>query len=693
MKSYWAILSITFLLLLFAKNSFAQIDTTAAPSVIVENIVEQIVQSQEQEEYDFDEIFDDLLFFYRHKINLNSATREELEKLHFLNDIQIDAIIRYREKTGEFISIYELNLIPELSEHDIQLLVPFVTVEKVQKIRPIKLKNALKYGRNQLFIRDKFILQKQRGYTLPDSVNTRYLGNRHKFYMRYKFTYRNRILAGVTMEKDAGEQFFRGAQKYGFDFYSAHVEINQLTKHINRLVIGDYLGKFGQGLVIWNGFSMGKSAFVLDVRRRPQGLRKYSSTNENLFFRGTGITVQYGKFYITTFGSYKKIDANLQYDTLNSQTPEYASSLLNTGYHRTPSEIAKRHTVNELVGGFDLTYKGDHWHWGLTSIAYKWSVPLVQPGVLYRLNPISRNYGGNLGFNWFYLNHRFSFFGEIATDVDANLATVMALTLPMYYRLEAVVLYRYFSPSYFSFYGNAFSESTSPQNEQGFYTGLKILPAKKWEISLYFDHYQFPWMRYRLYEPQAWGNDIFAQIDFAPSRRMSMYLRFRTELKPQNLTADSLISPLVLPTVNTRLRYHFNYQLNDQILLRSRIEFSRYVKDSVQHGFMIFQDIRYRPQVLPLTFYWRFVVFDAPYNCRIYAYENDVLYAFSVPAYFYQGFRTYFLVKYQINKHLTFWLKYAQTTYTDRNVISPGSLNEIDGNTKSELKFQLRFKF
>ena len=65
-----------------------------------------------------------------------------------------------------------------------------------------------------------------------------------------------------------------------------------------------------------------------------------------------------------------------------------------------------------------------------------------------------------------------------------------------------------------------------------------------------------------------------------------------------------------------------------------------------------------------------------------YAYESDVLYAFSVPGYFYKGYRTYLTVKYDISKSLTVWLRYAQTTYSDRNVISEGSLDEIDGNKK-----------
>ena len=108
---------------------------------------------------------------------------------------------------------------------------------------------------------------------------------------------------------------------------------------------------------------------------------------------------------------------------------------------------------------------------------------------------------------------------------------------------------------------------------------------------------------------------------------------------------------------------------------------------------MIYQDIFYDLRKIPLSFNMRFAVFDTDsYNSRIYAYENDILHAFSIPAYYSKGTRTYFNIKYSAGKHVDIWLRYSQTYYSNLDVISSG-LNQINGNTKSEIKAQVRIRF
>jgi len=88
----------------------------------------------------------------------------------------------------------------------------------------------------------------------------------------------------------------------------------------------------------------------------------------------------------------------------------------------------------------------------------------------------------------------------------------------------------------------------------------------------------------------------------------------------------------------------------------------------------------------------RFAVFDTDtYNARIYAYESDMLYNFSIPAYYSQGTRFYLNLKYSVTKYLDFWIRYSQSYYSDLDVISSG-LSEIQGNTKSEIKAQIRIR-
>jgi hypothetical protein len=80
------------------------------------------------------------------------------------------------------------------------------------------------------------------------------------------------------------------------------------------------------------------------------------------------------------------------------------------------------------------------------------------------------------------------------------------------------------------------------------------------------------------------------------------------------------------------------------------------------------------------------------YNSRIYAYENDVLYSYSIPAFYDKGFRYYLTINYYLGKRISFWLRWAQTIYRDKTTVGSG-LDEINGNKKSEVKVQARWVF
>ena len=81
------------------------------------------------------------------------------------------------------------------------------------------------------------------------------------------------------------------------------------------------------------------------------------------------------------------------------------------------------------------------------------------------------------------------------------------------------------------------------------------------------------------------------------------------------------------------------------------------------------------------------------YNSRLYAYENDVLYGYSIPVFYDKGYRYYVNISYDVNKKLSFWCRFSQTVYPDKNVIGSG-LDLIQGHTKSEINFNqfLHFK-
>ncbi len=668
------------------------------PDQIIEQLIEEIV-AESDEEVDITEIYDDLQFFIENPLNLNEATKGSLNKLHFLNELQVVEILEYREKNGEFKTIYELQLLESFDNESIKKILPFIVVQTAEKDDKIYWNKVIKYGRHQVFTRTNFYLQPIEGYNIPDSVleenpdKSRYLGNKYKYYFKYKFHYKDRVQWGITAEKDQGEQFFAGAQKYGFDFYSAHLQIDKLWK-FRRIVVGDFQAQYGQGLALWTGMTMGKSSYVLSMKKKPQGLRKYASADENLYLRGAGAIMDFGNFRVSAFGSYHKIDANLgEIDSIDDTEIREITSLQITGYHRTQSETENRRAIGQTVFGGNVSYSGKLFKTGLTFVNYAYTADLNKDLQPYQLYEFQGNTNFNLGWNYEFQYEKFYIFGETAISKNGGLATLNGLGIPLAHQISLVTLYRNYSPLYQAYYAGAFAEGSHNFNEKGIYLGLEIYPYKKFKISSYIDSYTFPWLKYRLNTPLSNGLEYLTQIDYNPSRKVSMYIKYKKEIKPENTSEENYVSyPVDL--ARWSFRYHISFQINKNLTLRNRIEFSGYEKENTKYnGFLAYQDVKYVHSKLPLTMYFRYAVFDAPYEARMYAYENDVLYAFSVPGYFYKGFRTYLVLKYDITHKLTLWARYSQTTFSDRNVISEGGLDEIQGNTKSEIKLQLRYKF
>ena len=695
MKRKYIFLFVFFSFSLLSINLFAQNDKAEQ---VIESLIEDIAANSD-EELDYSTIYDDLYFFLETPLNLNNATKATLRKLHFLDELQIIEILEYRKSNGNFKTIYELQLLESFDNESIKKLLPFISISDVSDDYPLSLSSVANYGRHQVFARTQFYVQPQEGYNIPDSVilenpdKSRYLGNSMKYYMKYKFRYSDRVQWGITAEKDQGEQFFAGNQKYGFDYYSAHVQVNDIWK-FKTIVVGDYQLQFGEGLALWTGMSMGKSSYVLNIKKKARGLKKYSSADENLFMRGAGATMEFGNLRVTAFGSYHKIDANITvFDTIDDVDIREISSIQNTGFHRTPAENIDKHAIGQTVFGANLSYAGKWFKTGLTFVNYSFSADLNRNLKPYQIYEFQGTSNFNLGWNYEFQLKKFHFFGESAISQNGGLATLNGVIIPLAHRVSFVSLYRNYSPQYQAYFSGAFAEGAHNYNEKGIYFGLEIHPYKKIKISSYIDSYTFPWLKSRLNTPNTNGLEYFTQIDYNPSRYVSMYAKYKREIKPQNTSQDLYIK---YPVDMTKwvFRYHISFQINKNLTLKNRFEFSGYEKENItETGFMAYQDIKYKHGQLPLTMYFRYAVFDAPYNARIYAYENDILYAFSIPAYFYKGFRTYLVVKYDLTRKLTLWAKYSQTTYTDRNVISEGSLTEIDGNTKSEMKFQLRYKF
>ncbi|WP_167617809.1 helix-hairpin-helix domain-containing protein [Maribellus sediminis] len=654
------------------------------PQQMIEAIIESHLENIE-EGTDVALIIEDLESLLEHPININSTNTDELSKLYILNPVQINNLLEYVKSFGPVYSIYELNVIDGLTPDILQKMEPFVEFGPAEEQKPT-LKQELKNGRHEAILRGLGTLQKARGYQEKEDGTTPYEGNRDRYYARYHYQTREKFSAGFTAEKDPGEAFFQGSNKQGFDYYSAHISVKP-GKTVRQFVVGDFLVRAGQGLTLWQGYTTGKSSDILSISKTGQGIRPYTSVNENAFFRGATATLDLGKLTLSIFGSHKKADGNIE---SNENGIEHFTSLQTSGYHRTQSEIDDEKSVSTSDAGSVLSLHFNHLKIGANLVYQHFDMPYIRSDQLYNQFRFSgdENYSGSI--DYLFSKGKYQLFGEAAMSKSKGKAVVQGAVARVNDQLSFSALFRHFDKNYHALWANTFADGTNTSNESGLYFGTRILPVKFVTLSVYSDVYQSKWINYSTAGPSN-GWDIFAQADVRISDSFSFYLRFKNEEKNNKFKADKIY--IDIPERTQKLRLHFDYRLSDEINLKTRLEHVFYTEENSENGFMIFQDIQYSPEKLPFNLNARFAWFSTEsYDSRIYAYENDLLYTFSVPAYYGKGFRTYLNLKYSFSKNLECWLKFANTHWTDRDVISSG-YNEIEGNNKTELKMQLRLKF
>ena len=686
MRSIYVLVFVLFI----AVHMHAQVTEPITPTT--EQQLESITENNEDLETEDDSYLQQMVQYINNPINLNTADVAELNQLRILTPIQIQNFILYRTLFGKLVDLYELQAVPGWDVTTIQKIRPYINVSS-QVLITNTLNNRLRNGDHSMLVRVTQVPERSKGYLLDSSTATNfYPGSPQKILFRYKYTYKNLFQYGIVGEKDAGEQFFKGKQKQGFDFYSAHIFARKIGI-IKSLAIGDFTVNLGQGLTQWQNLAFKKSVDVINIKREADVLRPYNSAGEINFHRGLGITLAKKNWQFTVFGSYKNIDANFVADTSQSQD-EFISSLQTSGYHRTKSESDDKGVQRQLAFGGNFAYQYKRLHLGVNGIHYVFKLPLIKSTEPYNKYALSGKSFGNYSFDYAYTFKNLHFFGEAAFTSKFDKAFINGVIISASSRVDMSLLYRNISRSYQSLYTSAFTESTYPNNEKGLYTGISIRPNNSWRIDAYTDFYRFPWLRFRVDAPST-GSDYLIQLNYKPNKQLEIYTRYHSESKAINLNPDQLTLSPVVQQPKKNWRTQVSYKINAAVSLRNRTEMVWFDKKGIaaEQGFLTYFDIIYKPLLRPYSGSLRLQYFETDgYNSRLYAYENDVLYSFSIPVFYDKGYRYYININYDINKKLTLWIKWAQTVYKDKTLIGSG-LDEINGNTKSEIKLQAMYKF
>lgn len=653
-----------------------------AQQVSWEEFVEEISIDKYEEDGEISNLISDLEELHEHPFNLNTATKEQLEQLYFLNDYEIEEILAYIYIYGPMKSLGELLLIEKLDYKSRQFLRLFVYVDDVKNEEKERLKwsDLWKKGKHEITTRLDVPLYEREGYksqdaeTLLDNPNKVYLGSKLYNNIRYNYSCDKKVYFGFTAEKDAGEPFGDYGNR-GYDSYSYYFLLKDVGC-IKTLALGDYRLSFGEGLVVNCDFSFGKST-MLNMNNSKSSIKKFSSLSETDFFQGAALTLNFNHLDITVFYSYLPTDATLNDDGT-------ISSLYTDGLHRTLLETTKKHNVVEQSAGGDLTWNDKHFSFGFTALYQHYDHSFYKGTALYRQYYPNGSSFTNISVHYSLNFYKFSFFGETAySNVYDGFATSNKAIYYVNKKLNFIALYRLFSYQYVGLRANSFSEGGYVRNESGIYIGAEVNPLDELKLSFYADYFHFPWVKYAT--PHASdGIDVSLQTDWKASDKWNLTGRYQIKRKERYgdpyLYHKIKLNAQFLPTKSWELKLNGRFT-------RVRDEDGGHVK-----GYMLGEILKWKSNKEIFNLSISCFYFDSEdYKAPMSFYEPSVLYAFSYMTMYGNGLRSALNARWNITKNWMIMFKFGSTCYFDRDVIGE-DLQQINSNWKNDISFLLRFK-
>lgn len=640
--------------------------------------MEAIAAASDQEPEN-DQAEQNMDYLLRHPLSINRIKPDELLDLQLLSPQQVNAFVQYRNLFGPIRNAYELQAIPLWDITTIRKLLPILSFSETGEESTL-VKKIITKGAHQLILRSSKTLERAKGYKSDSIGQKAYAGNSLRLFYRYTYQYKQQAWWGFTGEKDAGE-------KLG-DFTGFHFFIRR-NGWLKTIALGDYTVNIGQGLVQWQGLAFGKTSDAMHVFKQGNLVQPYRSAGEFNFNRGIATQFQYKNWELTTFISSKKQTANLV--TIGNESG--FSSISASGYHRTGAELADRNSLSEKSAGTVLQYQLSRFRIGVSVIAFRFSSMAMPEDKPYNRYAIRGQTWYNSGIQYSYTARNVFLFGELA-QCRSGIAILQGMVMSIHHKADLSVVYRKIQPGYQALYARSFTEGSSVSNETGLYTALRLAPWPGWTVQAYLDYFRFPWLRFRADTPGS-GQEYFLQLDWVKRKKWAVYLRYRLTDKPENADGEYVHEPILKKQSNIRL--HAERIISRRFLFATRFDQVWYKKEGVkQAGTAVYLDTKYHFMKPSLVLAARVQYFSTGgYDSRIYAYERDLLYSFSIPAFYDKGFRYYCQLQGKparfgkgFHLKLQWWLRWSQTRFSGGHTIGSGQ-DEISGNKKSEWKMQL----
>lgn len=614
-------------------------------------------------------------------VNLNDTLSDPLAPFFFISPLQRACLKAYIEQTGPLLSVNELYLVNLFDSLTVELLKNLVCTKPIQAREHISLKDLARHSRHNLVVGSNGSIEKARGY--KEEI---YEGDPFRLYFRYQYRYRDRIQLQFSGDKDPGEAFFAKSQTQGFDHYGFHLLLNDFGP-IKQAIIGHYHLQFGQGVTLWSGFAP-YSAWGTSSYRNAQGIRPASAFTEYSYLTGAAATIALLKHLeLTTFYSHTPLDATIPSSLEGVYEDGYplVQSLYQSGYHRTQTEIKKKDQINEQLWGGHLQYHLANLTVGLTAYKMLYDKKIRPGNYQYNYYYFRGYHNWDVGVDAAYRTGNLLLFGELSKSENKHLAGVMGVEYHFNTDHRISITYRDLD----AYYWNQHCGAIGTANERGLKAELQTkLPLGIHAMAL-FDGTYYPEMKYAAYAPSR-SLDTRLRLMRNIGSHMEIALQYRFNRQGSNVKDNGIYH--IEDADKHQIQSDIKFNLGDFHSV-TRLAYSKYHLDESSHGFLIYEDLVFEPQRIPLQLAARICLFDiTDYDARIYSAEHGLAYDNSSLFYQGRGERFYLVLHWKATRHISIGAKYSIINYTDRETIG-SSYELIQSPYRQQWKIQLRFQF
>lgn len=671
--------------------------------------------------------------------NINSATIDDLMAIPLLSEKQVFAIMSYRSMYGDLRTIDELHLITALDAPRISILKAIFYAKATtgaERIMTLTLTDSLSRAMSEsqrMIIADslykirseewrKDYVASPYHHNLLATMNIptynrkgygdgTYAGKNVSHSIRYKY-HSPEWMAALTAAQDAGEPFFTGTNKKGWDFYTGYV-MKKSKGVVRKIIAGHYQTSLGMGLVMNTDFRLSRSAMVSTMPKTNANIRGHASKSEFNYMQGIAASIQIpiskdktSQLAITPFISYRPLDA-----TLSDSYEGSITTILKTGYHRTVSEINRRNSTYLLTAGGSAEYISAPFRVGL-NVVYNHLRDSLSPDVsqMYRWYMPAGVSFLNTSLSYSYTGTRIQLAGETAISKAGRHyaaeksgiapATINAIRYKATDYWQLFAIYRYYSYKYQSLTGLSFGDVSTCQNENGLYIGATTTAVRHMTLSAYADLVYHPWVRYG-YKGASRSCDTYLMATYK-RKTISASLRYR--YKEQALTETSSWWPAFASDINGTAQHTLRIMIKDnkphwRWMTQAH---SNYMPTAGDWGYALLQAVGYSVKKNNSRSYkvqseskhpfscWASVAYfrTSDYASRVYLTDNSLKYASGFNMVYGEGMRANIIAECDVTKNILLSLQCTTTKYFDRTKISSGP-QTIDSSQQTDLRIQM----